>query len=182
MTDPTTLLIADFAAALANTAPWIWRDGADHLPDTETLRGLLIDHGLDPTGLAASDIARAHELRERLRAPFEAASDTACAAAINDLLAELQPVRTLVKTKATWAVQLRCPSGRAVDNAAAAAADALAQLLATDGRDRLHHCAADHCHGVFVDTTRNRSRRFCMPELCGNRTNVAAHRTRNRTA
>ena len=181
MPDPTLLLTADFAAALANTAPWIWRDRADHLPDTDTLRGLLIEHGLDPTGLAASDVKRAHDLRDRLRAPFEASSDTACAAAINALLAELRPVPTLIKTKAMWAVQLRCPSGRTLDNAAAAAADALAQLLATGGRDRLHHCAADNCHGVFVDTTRNRSRRFCMPELCGNRTHVAAHRTRNQT-
>jgi predicted RNA-binding Zn ribbon-like protein len=180
MTDPTVLVVADFAASLANTAPWIWRDRGEHLPDVETLRRLLIEHGLGHSALSKNDVERARDLRDRLRAPFDAESDSVCAQAINELLAELSPVPHLDRSAHGWSVQLRCSSGQTIDDAAAAAAHALADLLATDGRHRLHHCAADACQGVFVDTTRNRSRRFCMPEICGNRTNVAAHRRRSR--
>ncbi|MDP8927645.1 MAG: CGNR zinc finger domain-containing protein [Actinomycetota bacterium] len=58
----------------------------------------------------------------------------------------------------------------------------LLALVAADGLSRLHGCAAEGCAGVFVDTTRNRSRRYCIPELCGNRTNLAAYRARRRAA
>jgi hypothetical protein len=180
MSDSTDLVIADFAAALANTAPWIWRDRREHLADVETLRQLLSQHGLGHSSLSEGDVERARDLRNRLRAPFDAESDTDCAEAINELLAELSPVPHLNPGAHGWSVQLHCSSGQTIDDAAATAVHALAELLTTDGRHRLHHCVADGCHGVFVDTTRNRSRRFCMPEICGNRTNVAAYRRRSR--
>ena len=182
MADSSVLVIADFASALANTAPWIWRDRAEHLPDIASLRRLLVDHGLAADGLDDGDVARARELRSALRAPFDADTDMECAEAIDALLIELSPVPRVEAGAAGWSIQLRCRSGRVVDDATASAVYALAELITTEGRSRLHHCAADRCHGVFLDTTRNRSRRFCMPELCGNRANVAAHRNRARPA
>jgi predicted RNA-binding Zn ribbon-like protein len=35
---------------------------------------------------------------------------------------------------------------------------------------------------MFVDTSRAGRRRYCVPEVCGNRINVAAHRARRRAA
>lgn len=35
--------------------------------------------------------------------------------------------------------------------------------------------AAPHCHGAFVDTSRNGRRRYCEPTVCGNRINVASY-------
>jgi predicted RNA-binding Zn ribbon-like protein len=35
---------------------------------------------------------------------------------------------------------------------------------------------------VFVDLSRNRSRRYCDSRTCGNRLHVAAYRARQRTA
>jgi hypothetical protein len=172
------LVVADFTAALANTAPWIWRDRAEHLPDIASLRGLMADHALSARDLRAQDVTRAHRLRPLLRGPFDSDSDSACAHAIDELLAELAPIPRLEHADGAWFVRLRCPSGLAVDDAIASAADALARVLTTDGRARLGHCAHEPCQGVFLDATRNRSRRFCMPQLCGNRANVAAHRRR----
>lgn len=181
MADPSVPLAAGFVAAVANTAPCIWRDRAEHLPDVASLARLLADHGLTSDGLSQADVMRARELRDALRAPFEADTDTACAEAVDDLLAQLSPVPRLEPAGDGWEIRLRSPSLRPIDDRLATAAYALAQLIATDGRRRLHRCAAEHCQGLFVDPTRNRSRRFCMPELCGNRTNVAAHRDRHRT-
>lgn len=49
------------------------------------------------------------------------------------------------------------------------------------GYERFRGCAAPDCGGVFVDVSRAGRRRFCTPELCGNRVNVAQHRARRRT-
>lgn len=44
-----------------------------------------------------------------------------------------------------------------------------ATLLTSSNLDRLRECEAEGCGWVFVDTTRNRSRRWCSMESCGNR-------------
>ncbi|MFJ2200514.1 CGNR zinc finger domain-containing protein [Streptomyces violaceusniger] len=49
----------------------------------------------------------------------------------------------------------------------------------TLGEQRFRPCTAPTCRGVFIDTTRPGSRRYCMPGLCGNRANVANHRARH---
>ena len=46
------------------------------------------------------------------------------------------------------------------------------------GVERFRQCAAPTCSGAYIDTSRPGRRRYCMPELCGNRVNVAAHRAR----
>jgi len=55
----------------------------------------------------------------------------------------------------------------------------LAVLVSELGTDRLGRCAAPGCTGAFVDTSANHSRRYCCMR-CGTRTNVAAHRRRNK--
>ncbi|MHC1561791.1 CGNR zinc finger domain-containing protein [Actinomycetospora sp. C-140] len=60
-------------------------------------------------------------------------------------------------------------------------ADAGARLFAGDRLDRLRRCANhDTCVLVFLDTSRNRARRWCSMEVCGNRSKVAAHEARRR--
>jgi len=49
------------------------------------------------------------------------------------------------------------------------------------GWTRLGLCAAEDCQDVFVDTSRNSSRRFCS-ETCASRAGVAAYRSRQRGA
>jgi hypothetical protein len=57
----------------------------------------------------------------------------------------------------------------------------LAVLVSELGPGRLGRCAAPGCHGAFVDTSANHSRRYCSTR-CATRTNVAAHRRRNKQA
>jgi predicted RNA-binding Zn ribbon-like protein len=48
------------------------------------------------------------------------------------------------------------------------------------GWARIRGCAAPGCTGVFVDTSRSGTRRWCAMATCGNRTKVRAHRSRAR--
>jgi predicted RNA-binding Zn ribbon-like protein len=55
----------------------------------------------------------------------------------------------------------------------------LATLVCDLGPNRLGVCAAPPCTDVFVDTSPNRSRRYCT-ERCSSRANVAAFRARQK--
>ena len=56
---------------------------------------------------------------------------------------------------------------------------AMVDVLRMGELDRLRVCAADDCADVYVDGSKNRSRRFCSTR-CSNRTNTAAFRERAR--
>jgi len=45
---------------------------------------------------------------------------------------------------------------------------AAAQLLASEERQYLKHCAADDCGWLFLDRSRNHARRWCDMKVCGN--------------
>lgn len=49
------------------------------------------------------------------------------------------------------------------------------------GPDRFGSCQAAKCANVFVDTSPNRSRRYCS-DRCSSRANVAAFRARRKAA
>jgi hypothetical protein len=55
----------------------------------------------------------------------------------------------------------------------------LANLVCDLGPERFGVCEAERCDRVFVDTSPNRSRRYCS-ERCSSRANVAAYRARQR--
>lgn len=61
---------------------------------------------------------------------------------------------------------------------AAGCATGLAVVLGTDDRGRLGVCTAPRCDRVYVDTSRNGSRRFCST-TCQNRVKTAAFRSRH---
>jgi predicted RNA-binding Zn ribbon-like protein len=47
-----------------------------------------------------------------------------------------------------------------------------AELLVGPGLERVRECAAGDCRWLFVDTSKNRSRRWCDMKSCGNRAKV----------
>lgn len=57
---------------------------------------------------------------------------------------------------------------------------AVSTLIAEGNWSRLRSCANPECREIFYDTTRSRTRRWHSYETCGNRTNVAAYRSRER--
>jgi predicted RNA-binding Zn ribbon-like protein len=55
-----------------------------------------------------------------------------------------------------------------------------ADLLASDRRPHVGCCAQGDCTWLFLDRSRNRSRRWCSDESCGNRARVKRHYHRSR--
>ena len=55
-----------------------------------------------------------------------------------------------------------------------------AGLLTSEKLDRIEECADDRCGWLFLDVSRNRSRRWCAMEDCGNRAKARRHYERKR--
>ncbi|HEX2091777.1 MAG TPA: CGNR zinc finger domain-containing protein, partial [Longimicrobiaceae bacterium] len=55
-----------------------------------------------------------------------------------------------------------------------------AQLLTSEDRVRVKECAGDDCGWLYLDTSKNRSRRWCDMKDCGNRAKVRRHYHRHR--
>ena len=114
------------------------------------------------------------ELRAELAAVFDAAdAEERLVALLNELL-----VRYPVRPQLTdhdgqgWHLHLAGHSG-------AAAVMGLASVVAELGADRLGRCTEPRCTRAFLDTSSNRSRRYCSAR-CASRANVAAYRARRR--
>jgi predicted RNA-binding Zn ribbon-like protein len=120
-----------------------------------------------------------HKLRARLRSVFEAETPEAAAEEINRLLAE-NAATPRVSTHGGGPHLHFEPSGtKFVKWLAVTSAMGLATVLVDQGVDRFGVCAAETCRDVFIDTSRNRSRRHCST-TCSTRENVAAFRRRRR--
>jgi predicted RNA-binding Zn ribbon-like protein len=53
------------------------------------------------------------------------------------------------------------------------------ELLVSDSVERMQECASDSCGWLFLDLTKNRSRRWCAMSGCGNRHKVRRFRDRH---
>lgn len=53
------------------------------------------------------------------------------------------------------------------------------ELLTEGDLDRLRMCSAEDCSWLFIDTSRNKSRKWCDMKTCGNRAKVARYRERH---
>jgi predicted RNA-binding Zn ribbon-like protein len=57
-----------------------------------------------------------------------------------------------------------------------------ASLLTSQEAGRVKECVGRACAWLFLDTTKNRSRRYCRAEGCGNRARARRHYARTRAA
>ncbi len=69
-----------------------------------------------------------------------------------------------------------------LDRVAWAVARDAARLLTSADLARVRECASETCAWLFLDTSRNRSRRWCDMSSCGNRAKVRRHYERVRSA
>ena len=64
---------------------------------------------------------------------------------------------------------------KALDRMLWTIARSAADLLTSEGLDDVRVCAADDCNWLFLDTSKNHSRRWCDMKSCGNRAKVRKH-------
>jgi predicted RNA-binding Zn ribbon-like protein len=77
-----------------------------------------------------------------------------------------------------WHLHFTGAQDSTVTGWAAGCATGLAVVLGSDLYNRLGVCTAPHCDRVYVDTSRNGTRRFCSTS-CQNRVKTAAFRARH---
>lgn len=164
------------AAALVNSD--CGRKG-ELLSTGEDLRRLLADHGWDAGDITEEDARQARALRPALREVFTAACEEEAMRAVNRLLGASCCRPRLTVGQDGLRVEFAFV-GPLVQRLRGAAATGLAEVLVAGGLERMRTCADAVCTDVFVDASRNRSRRYCRQDRCGNRNHVAAYRARLR--
>lgn len=171
---------AILAEDLVNTRGSI--TGTDYMPDLPKLREFLRDHQLAaPKDLSEQDLAEIGRTRDRLRAVFLAPDEGSAARLLNEILADLGAAPRVVGHGDRLALAFTPEGAGPGRRVSVLAAMGLAQMLVESGRTRFGICSAHDCNDVFVDTSRNRSRRYCS-DSCSSRSNVAAFRARKRSS
>ncbi|MFT2015272.1 CGNR zinc finger domain-containing protein [Streptomyces sp. 796.1] len=173
---------ATWAEDLVNTYNVV--RAVEKMPDTTALADLLTAHGIRlKDALTSKELDTARALRTALREVFCAPAEEAAVALLNRVLADHHAVPHYTNHDGQpWHLHVATPQAPPVDQYAVNAAMGLLGVITTTGMSRLHVCDGNRCEEVFVDVSRNQSRRYCSPQICGNRASAAAHRARHRAA
>ncbi|MCX4754828.1 CGNR zinc finger domain-containing protein [Kitasatospora purpeofusca] len=178
---------ADLAVRLVNTEEP--ERGTDSLTSVDGVRALFSDASRARDLADEADVPRLRAVRTRLRGVFESAAEgeeVRSVDLLNSLLMEF-PVSPLVSGhdhldeagRPRWHLHLADNSPTATAHYSAVACMGLAVHLTELGADRLGICQAAPCRNAYLDTSTNRSRRYCS-DRCATRANVAAYRARKR--
>lgn len=174
---------AERAVALVNTVdPYRQHDTLMTIRDARDL--LLAQGATRARRVTHSDLGELRALRGHLREVFDAIdahTPSRGVALLNQLLARY-PIRPQITDHEGSGWHLHLSEGASVAAAyGATACMGLASQATEVGVDRLGVCQATPCREVFIDTSTNRSRRYCS-DRCATRANVAAYRARRRKA
>ncbi|MET7304360.1 CGNR zinc finger domain-containing protein [Embleya sp. NPDC005575] len=179
---------AALATDLVNTSPTVRAGTGEALPNPDALAGFLVGHGLrveagsDGRTPTDDDLHQVQLLRREVRAIVETSTEDHAVAGATVLVgrAGLAPLlRGDADGRWRWYIPT-APGAPLADELAALVGVALLGVVRALGHERFRPCATPGCRGVFVDTSRAGRRRYCLPDLCGNRLNVANHRARRR--
>lgn len=138
---------------------------------------------VDPPSLAAlkkRDEAGFVQLARQLRTVFghlDRAEIDAAARRLNTLLGESPANPHLAREDGVWRLHRHPADAALVPMWTSVCAEAIARMIGVQNAGRFGICVAANCDRVFVDTSKNASRRFCSL-VCQNRTKVAAFRAR----
>lgn len=176
------------AVSLVNTLTPGEAHGRPYVPPSGSALSAAVTAALragmpDTRDVTASEASEFAAVATALRAVFEAAAaDHADAAAglINDMLASTGARPRLARHDGKpWHLHFHGAEESLVTGWAAGCATGLAVVLGTESSRRLGVCTAQRCDRVFVDTSRNVTRRFCSTS-CQNRFKTAAFREAHR--
>lgn len=171
-------LLPDYAALVR------WSAQGRLIPDLLARR---LEHEWAQRGAAAEACLRkARALRETLFELFCAVAKgrklpaqelAALNAALPEALSRLR-LHSVAPARVEWTFE---HPQAALDAMLPPVVKAAADLLASPLRDRVRCCEGSGCAWLFLDLSRNRSRRWCDMTVCGNRAKARRHRARLRT-
>ena len=155
----------------------------DRLQTLSDLRGMLANEPSWRRIATEADVAHLRSLRAELRTVFEDAAvgeESAAVRRINVLLGSVYIAPRLTGHDAEpWHLHFAEGAKRAHEGFGAVAVLGVAFYVSENGFDRLGICQSSPCQNVFIDSSTNRSRRYCS-DRCATRANVAAYRARQR--
>lgn len=167
------------AADLVNTAPDGETGREERLPDVDAMREFVARWGwTGPIPIRDDELDRVHAVRALLRQLWDSPDEPRTVDLVNRMLREAAVLPQLVRHD-DWPYHLHGWNDETpiAERFLAEPAMGLVDVVRAGELDRLRRCAAPDCAGVFVDFSRNSSRRFCG-DGCNNRLNVAAYRAR----
>jgi len=161
-----------------------WLEAAGALSKSQA--GKLLAAGAGSPQAAQQLFARAIEFREALARVLLARTESRAAASedlrvIDAQYARTAPFARLASTPEGFAWSLDAASS-ALDAALRPIVESAVGLLTSSKLARLRRCGSPTCYWLFLDETKNRSRRWCEMASCGNLMKVRRHRAKHRSA
>jgi predicted RNA-binding Zn ribbon-like protein len=129
--------------------------------------------------LDASAAERVAETSTLVRDVALAESEAEVITRLNALLALASPRPYATDHDGELHLHYAGPDATALEQLTTTVAMGLSQVVVQHGWRRLGVCSAENCGNVYVDTSRNASRRYCS-NTCASRSTVAAYRARKR--
>ncbi|HEV7872309.1 MAG: uncharacterized protein JWR62_1345 [Modestobacter sp.] len=129
--------------------------------------------------LSDDDVTQVGQIAELVRGVALAEHENEVRDRLNALLALANPRPYATDHDGELHLHHAHPDAGALEQLTTTVAMGLAQVVVQHGWQRLGVCSADGCGNVYVDTSRNASRRYCS-NTCASRSTVAAYRARQR--
>ena len=132
-----------------------------------------------PLDLSAGEARPGRETAELVRAVALAEPQDDVLDRLNELLALARPRPYATDHDGELHLHYARPDAPALEQLTTTVAMGLSQVVVQHGWQRLGVCSAEGCDDVYVDTSRNASRRYCS-NTCASRSTVAAYRARQK--
>jgi len=167
---PVPERLRELLGSYEDLADWAVQAGAIHGP----LRAALIRQAKAQPEKARAALRRAIALRETLyrivggrlaKRPLAETDLLAFSAALSEALSHLQLRATRKGFRLVWA-----EAPVSLEVILWPIAGSAGQLLTSDDLGRVRECGGKTCRWMFVDRSKNHSRRWCDMKVCGNRT------------
>jgi predicted RNA-binding Zn ribbon-like protein len=130
--------------------------------------------------LGSADVEKAAVTARLVRAVALAESQADVLTRLNELLALARPRPYATDHDGELHLHYARPDAPALEQLTTTVAMGLSQVVVQHGWQRLGVCSAEGCDDVYVDTSRNASRRYCS-NTCASRSTVAAYRARQKS-
>jgi len=165
--------------ALVNTEARCSHSGADELSTLEQLDDFVAAHRYTGSFTRTpGELETVRELRPEFRR-FWSLDRDGSVEVVNAMLRQGHALPQLVRHDGwDWHLHATQPDAPFAVRIRVESAMAMIDVIRSNEEGRLLVCAADDCDAVFIDLSRNRSKRYCDVGNCGNRMNVSAYRAR----